>query len=154
MKKGICVLSILGLLMIGGCGKKEEKKVVKAKKPVVVAAVREEEVSDTYSSDGTLAPQEKVEHTIDTQGTVVQVYKKNGDKVKKGEVIVRFRDASAESVYNSASANVEAARYNLEATRSNYEKFRKLYDKELVSQLEYLNYKNAYTNAQGFSGGR
>lgn len=139
MKKGLFILTAAAILMTA-CGKKEEAEVVKPKKPVVVSQVKQEQVSDIYTTDGTIVPQEKVNHTLDTQGTVSTVLKKNGDFVKKGEVIVRFTDAKAES-------NFAAAKANLQSTKNNFEKFNKLYEKQMVSQLEFLNYRDAYTNA-------
>ncbi|MGL4970886.1 MAG: efflux RND transporter periplasmic adaptor subunit [Cetobacterium sp.] len=139
MKKGLFILSTAAIL-VTACGKKEEIVVEKVKKPVVVSKIVKEEVADVYTTDGSLAPQEKVNHTLDTQGTVAVVLKKNGDFVKKGEVVVKFIDAKVESSF-------EAAKFNLQSTKNNYEKFNKLYEKQMVSQLEFLNYRDAYTNA-------
>lgn len=139
MKKGLFILTAAAILMTA-CGKKEEAVVEKTKKPVVASQVKKEQVSDIYTTDGTIVPQEKVNHTLDTQGTVSTVLKKNGDFVKKGEVIVKFTDAKAESNYDAAKAN-------LQSTKNNFEKFNKLYEKQMISQLEFLNYRDAYTNA-------
>ncbi|MGL6024667.1 MAG: efflux RND transporter periplasmic adaptor subunit [Cetobacterium sp.] len=138
MKKGLLILS--AAVLITACGKKEEVIIEVAKKPVVTIEVSNKDVSDVYTTDGSLAPQEKVNHTIDTQGTVAVVLKKNGDFVNKGELVVKFTDLKVESSY-------EAAKFNLESTKNNYEKFNKLYEKQMVSQLELLSYKDAYTNA-------
>lgn len=139
MKKGLYILSALALLMTA-CGKKEEAVIEKPKKPVIVTTVVKEEVSDLYITDGTILPQEKVNHTLDSQGTVVTVLKQNGDFVKKGEVVVKFKDATTEANYN-------AAKFNYESTKNNFEKFNKLYEKQMVSQLEFLSYRDAYANA-------
>ncbi|WP_432204538.1 efflux RND transporter periplasmic adaptor subunit [Cetobacterium somerae] len=139
MKKGLFILSTAAILMTA-CGKKEEVVVAKPKKPVVASQVVKEQVADVYTTDGAIVPKEKVNHTLDTQGTVSTVLKKNGDSVKKGEVIVKFTDAKVES-------NFEAAKANLQSTKNNFEKFNKLFEKQMVSQLEFLNYRDAYTNA-------
>lgn len=146
MKKIACIAFSLALLV--GCGK-EEKTKEKEKKPVKVMAVKKENVSDIYTTDGNLVPEEKVNHTLDTQGTVVTIYKNNGDFVNKGEVVVKFRDASAEAAYNTANANYQAAKFNLESSKNNFSKFERLYKKQMVSQLEFLNYRDTYTNALG-----
>ncbi|MCQ8212436.1 efflux RND transporter periplasmic adaptor subunit [Cetobacterium somerae] len=139
MKKGLFILTAAAILMTA-CGKKEEAVVEKPKKPVIASQVKQEQVADVYTTDGAIVPKEKVNHTLDTQGTVSTVLKKNGDSVKKGEVIVKFTDAKVES-------NFEAAKANLQSTKNNFEKFNKLYEKQMVSQLEFLNYRDAYTNA-------
>ncbi|MGL4997483.1 MAG: efflux RND transporter periplasmic adaptor subunit [Cetobacterium sp.] len=139
MKKGLLILSA-AVLLVTACGKKEEVVLEVAKKPIEVVKVFKEEVSDVYTTDGSLVPQEKVDHTLETQGTVASVLKKNGDFITKGELVVKFTDLKVESSY-------EAAKFNLESTKNNYEKFNKLYEKQMVSQLELLSYKDAYTNA-------
>ncbi|MGL4988063.1 MAG: efflux RND transporter periplasmic adaptor subunit, partial [Cetobacterium sp.] len=87
MKKGFLILSVAAVL-VTACGKKEEVIIEKVKKPVVSATVMNQQVSDMYTTDGTLVPQEKVDHTLETQGTVSVVLKKNGDFVNKGELVV------------------------------------------------------------------
>ncbi len=139
MKKGL----IVGLMMIGliSCGEKKEEKVeTKPKKHVVATRVVKEEISDRYYTDGVIVPQEKVAHSLDTKGTVQAVLKKNGDRVKKGEVVAKFKDATLESAYFSAKTKYELA-------KSNFEKFGDLYKKDMISQVEYFNYKDTYANA-------
>ena len=147
MKKGLLVLSTL--LLLASCGKTEEVVIEKTKKPVVVTEVKNEVVSDTYLTDGNILPQEKVNYTLNTQGTVVSVLKQNGDFVKKGEVVAKFKDAAAEASYQSAKANLDASKFNLESTKTNYDKFSSLYNKQMISQLEFFSYRDAYTNAVG-----
>lgn len=149
MKKGLYLLSAVALLLTA-CGKKtEEVKVKVEKKPVVISTVKDEEVSDLYMTDGTLLPQKRVNHTLDSQGTVKVILKKNGDFVKKGEVVVKFTDAAAEASYESARASFEASKYNLESAKKNFNKFSTLYDKQMISEVEFLNYRNTYTDALG-----
>ncbi|MGL5088497.1 MAG: efflux RND transporter periplasmic adaptor subunit [Cetobacterium sp.] len=139
MKKGLLILSA-AILLVTACEKKEEVVIETVKKPIEVVKVFKEEVSDVYTTDGSLVPQEKVDHTLETQGTVASVLKKNGDFITKGELVVKFTDLKVESSY-------EAAKFNLQSTKNNYEKFNKLYEKQMVSQLELFSYKDAYTNA-------
>lgn len=148
MKKTVCLAITLAALAVG-CGKDKEEKKEIIKKPVIAKAVKKEQVSDVYTTDGNLVPEAKVNHTLDSQGTVVTIYKKNGDFVKKGEIVVKFKDAAAEAAYNSAKANYESAKFNLESSRSNFGKFEKLYKKQMISELEFLNYRDTYTTAKG-----
>lgn len=149
MKKGIYLLSVVAL-MLTACGKKEEETIAKVeKKPVIVSDVIKEEISDLYVTDGTLLPQERVNHTLDSQGTVKTIFKKNGDFVNKGDIVVKFTDAAAEASYESARANFESAKYNLESAKKNFNKFSTLFDKQMISEIEFLNYRNTYTDALG-----
>lgn len=140
MKKILTVgLMVFGLI---SCGEKKEETVVKKpKKHVIASRVVREEIADRYLTDGIIVPQEKVAHSLDTKGTVQVVLKKNGDRVKKGEIVAKFKDETLESAYFSAKTKFELA-------KNNYEKFKKLYDKDMISQIEFFNYKDSYVNAR------
>lgn len=145
---------LISLLVVGGlftaCGKKEAEKPVEAKhKNVIVENVKMDTISDSYQSDATIVPLDKVDHSIDGTGTIKRIYKKNGDTVKKGELVVSLTDSQTEAEYNSAKANFESAKYALDSAKNNYNKYQKLYDQQMVSQLEFLDYKNRYTDALG-----
>lgn len=137
------------ILLLTACGKKENVELEKVKKVVEISKVERNTISDIYLSDGTLEPREKIEHTLDTQGTVVSILKKNGDFVKKDEVVVTFKDSDAKASYQTAKANYEAAKSNFESSKNNFKKFKTLYDQQMISQIEYLNYKDQYSNAEG-----
>ncbi|WP_027128949.1 efflux RND transporter periplasmic adaptor subunit [Fusobacterium perfoetens] len=141
MKKLLC-LSLLSTFIFIGCGKKEEvKEVVVKPKYVVTEEVQTRELSQTFRSDAVLEPENKVDHTTEKGGTIEKIYKKNGDYVKKGEVVMKLSDADTEAAYNSSKALFNVA-------NNNFKKFKKLYAEELISYLEYVEYENAYSTAK------
>ncbi|MGL6153742.1 efflux RND transporter periplasmic adaptor subunit [Cetobacterium sp. SF1] len=149
MKKYLYLVLVTGVLLTG-CGKKEDNKVEeKPHKNVVVSEVKTDEISDTYESDATIVPEGKVDHTLDGTGTVKKLYKKNGDIVKKGDIVVELTDSKTKANYLSAKAAYDSAKFTLESTKNNFDKYQKLYKEQLVSQLEFLDYKNKYTDAIG-----
>ena len=149
IKKIGSILAIVVLL--ASCGEKEivESKVEEMRKNVKVIDVRRDKIADTYISDSTIVPKEKVDHTIDAEGTVKSINKKNGDLVSKGEIIVEMTDPTTEANYLATKASLAAAKAAFDVAKNNYEKYQVLYKKDLVSQLEYLEYKNRFTEAQG-----
>lgn len=145
-------LLLLAVALFVSCGKKdkqEDVKVEEVKKNVRVVDVKKDRIADTYIADSTVVPKEKVDHTIDAEGTVKKIHKKNGDAVKKGEVIVELTDSATEANYLSTKAGLAAAKASYDAAKNNYDKYKILYGKQLVSQLEYLEYQNRFTDAQG-----
>jgi RND family efflux transporter MFP subunit len=144
---------ILSLVIFLVACKKEDavnkNKIEEIRKNVKVVDVKKDKIADTYVSDSIIVPKEKVDHTIDADGKVKNIHKKNGDIVKKGEIIVELTDPTTEANYFSTKAGLAAAKAAFDVAKNNYEKYQILYKKDLVSQLEYLEYKNRFTEAQG-----
>lgn len=161
MKKILTIFLAASLLLVA-CGKDkestktketkqetattEEQKVVKS---VEVAAVTKREMSKLFESSAVWEPLAKVDFSTDKGGTVKTIYKKNGEYVKKGEVIVKLSDAQTEADFLQAKANYVSATSNFNIAKNNYQKFKTLYDKQLISYLEFSNYEASYTSAQG-----
>ena len=160
MKKILTIFLAASLLLVA-CGKdkEEEKKDTKqevvateeqqAVKAVEVAAVTKREMSKLFESSAVWEPLAKVDFSTDKGATVEKIYKKNGEYVKKGEVIVKLSDAQTEADFLQAKANYQSATSNYNISRNNYQKFKTLYDKQLISYLEFSNYEATFTSAQG-----
>ena len=160
MKKILTIFLAASLLLVA-CGKdkEEEKKDTKqevvateeqqAVKTVEVAAVTKREMSKLFESSAVWEPLAKVDFSTDKGATVEKIYKKNGEYVKKGEVIVKLSDAQTEADFLQAKANYQSATSNYNISRNNYQKFKILYDKQLISYLEFSNYEATFTSAQG-----
>ena len=160
MKKILTIFLAASLLLVA-CGKdKEEKKETtkqeatvtdeqKSVKSVEVAEVKTREMSKLFDSSAVWEPLAKVDFSTDKGGTVKKIFKKNGEFVKKGEVVVKLSDAQTEADFLQAKANYQTATSNYNIARNNYQKFKTLYDKQLISYLEFSNYEASYTSAQG-----
>jgi len=161
MKKILTILLATSLLLVA-CGKDKEKEETKETKQEVatteeqqvvksveVSAVTTREMSKLFESSAVWEPLAKVDFSTDKGGTVKTIYKRNGEYVKKGEVIVKLSDAQTEADFLQAKANYVSATSNYNIARNNYQKFKTLYDKQLISYLEFSNYQASYTSAQG-----
>src|SRR5450830_1900549 len=140
-------------------------KVLAAKKTASALAVRRAGVSSMYvvapqdvatltTVSGTVAPLRSATLTAQAQGTITGVYKKEGDFVKAGEVLVSIdsaaRDnqlAQAESNYQTSLLNIETANTtDLAASKIQLETALK---KAQIKQLsEEANLENATVSAQ------
>lgn len=149
MKKAKYLVFILMLILVG-CGKKQETAKVEPKvKYVVTEEAKDRVMNQVFRSDAILEPHGKVDHKTEKGGTIEKILKKNGDKVKKGELVMVLSDGPTESAYFTAKANYASAKSAMDIAKNNYEKFKKLYAQQLVSYLEYVNYENNYINAKG-----
>ena len=136
MKK-ILIIALSCAIAFAGCGKKkEEKKVVEKVKYVVTEPAEMRKMSQIFDTDAILVPEAKIDHKTEKGGTVEKLYKKNGEAVKKGDLVIKLKDIPTEANYN-------AARVSYKIAKNNYKKFKSLYDKELISYLEYINYENS-----------
>lgn len=142
-------LILLLILVMAGCGKKEEEVIEKKVKYVITEPAATRKMNQVFKSDAVLEPKNKVNHKTEKGGTIEKILKRNGDTVKKGELVMELSDAATESSYFTAKANYTSALSSLNIAKSNYDKFKNLYQKELVSYLEYVGYENTYVGAKG-----
>ena len=125
------------------------KVIEKPAKYVVTEGVKTRTMNQIFRSDAVLEPKDKINHQTEKGGTIVKILKKNGDKVKKGELVMVLSDSATESAYFTSKADYASSKASMEIAKNNYEKFKKLYDEQLVSYLEYVNYENNYISARG-----
>lgn len=148
--KNLKYILLCGLVFLTGCGKEKETKVVeKPAKVVTIEQAQNREMNQIFRTDAIFEPKEKVNHQVDRGGTIEKILKKNGDKVKAGELVMVFSDGNTQASFYSAKANYNSTKAGLDIARNNYNKYKKLYNEKLISYLEYINYENAYINATG-----
>lgn len=148
MKK-LFYLALASLLLFAGCGKKEEAQPVEKIKYVTTEPAQIRKMSQIFRTDAVLEPEGKIVHTTEQGGTIEKILKRNGDRVKKGEVVMELTDSATESTYFSAKANYVSSEASYKIAENNYKKFKTLYEKQLISYLDYVDYENAYVNAKG-----
>lgn len=147
-RKGIIGL-FLGIMLFTACGKKATEEVKAPAKNIVSEKIAMREMSQVFQSDAVLEPKEKVSHNTEKGGTIEKIYKKNGDSVKKGDLIISFSDPLTKASYLKSLADFQTAQSSYRIAQGNYGKFKQLYDRGLVSHLEYVNYENAFVAARG-----
>lgn len=137
-------------LFFTGCKKEtvEEVKVQEGKK-VVTTKITKRELTDRYEADSVAVPKEKVNYIAESSGIVTKINKKNGDKVKAGDIILERTDATVEAEYSSARAAYQSAKETLQTAKNNHDKYKKLYDNGNASEKEYTDIRNRYTDAEG-----
>lgn len=147
--KRIAVLLIL--IAIIGCGKENSSNVSKKENLKVVKSLElnEQKLANVKNYNGELKPKEEMKIVTPTGGDIKEVYFKNGDRVKKGEVIVEIFNADVEANYYEAQGQMLKAKSTYSTEKISFEKYQKLYAKEIISENDYLSVKNRYETAQG-----
>ena len=123
--------------------KKENIKIVKSIK------LEEKTIANIKNYNGELKPQQEMKIVTTTGGDIEEIYFKNGDRVKKGEVIAKISNADVEASFFEAQGQLLKAKSTYSTEKISFEKYKKLYEKEIISENDYLAIKNRYETAQG-----
>lgn len=136
LKYPIGLLALLTVLALTGCDRAAADKNAKgapAGPPVIqVVALKTEKhpVKEALSLVGTLAANESVEVKSEIDGVIQKILFKEGDAVKKGQLLVQLDETRLASSLAEAEAN-----YAL--SKANYERSKELLKGELISKQEY-----------------
>jgi len=132
----ICALALLTALALTGCDRAAAEKNAKsapAGPPVIqVIAVKAEKrpVKEALALVGTLAANESVEIKSEIDGVIQEILFKEGDTVKKGQLLVRLDETRL-------AASLAEAEANFALSKANFERSKALLKGELISQQEY-----------------
>ena len=158
-KKYIIIMAIVTvvLIVVAIVAKKDNKGLKVAVEKVTVRNIVEE-----VTASGTIYPENEVKISPDVSGEIIDLYVKEGDTVKQGQLLVRINPdiyqtqlEQAKAGFNNAkasSANVQAqllrTRSNVELQRKNFEMQQKLFKDKVISQQEYNNAEAQYEMAK------
>jgi len=119
--------------------------------PVSVEAAEYGDIIETVSANGKIQPAQDVIISPYISGEVVELYVKEGDEVKTGDLLVKIDPEIYISAYERAEANLNSQQANLanakarlaqseasyKNTRISYERNKKLWEENVISQSEY-----------------
>ena len=139
----IILISFLGKKM-GWWGKPDFLK-------VSIEKVEKRSIIETVSASGKVQPELEVKISPDVPGEIVELYVKEGQEVKKGDLLCKIKPDLYEAAVNRSSAAVNTAKVNLanskarlaqvkanfENIKSNFERNKKLFEQGAISQQEY-----------------
>jgi HlyD family secretion protein len=129
---------------------------------VAVEKAKKRTIVETVSASGKIQPEVEVKISPDVSGEVVELTVKEGDKVKKGDLLARIKPDIYESNYeqmqaalNSQKANEANAKARLAQVNAQYINAKSTFDRNdalwketAISQSEYDAAKSAYAVAK------
>lgn len=98
--------------------------------PVSGIVASAKDLSNTISVSGTILPNESVELRVESSGIVSKIYFKEGQKVRKGELLLTLDDEELQ-------AQLQKVKFNQKLYADNENRQRLLLKKEAISQEEY-----------------
>ncbi len=136
MLKRILVL-LITVLVLGACGKEAVEEKIEVKKPIKTIELKIENLSKKI--EGATSLEAKLESKKTSPGgDIVDIYFKNGDRVKEGDIVIKLEDDGVESRYKQSLANYLSA-------KANYERIEKFAQLDIENGLKQA--KAAYTSA-------
>ncbi len=103
-------------------------------------------LATTYSA--TIQGQQEIAVNPEVSGKITSVKIKEGDKVKKGQILFVIDQVPYQAAYNSAVANVEAAKVSVASAQLDYDSNVTLYENNVISNFELTQSLNALSSAK------
>lgn len=152
---GAIIALLIVLKLTGVIGKEQIEK-------VTVEKAGEKTVIETVTASGKIQPETEVKLSSEVSGEVTELLVKEGDVVKKGQLLCKVRPDILQSgyeravaSYNSQKASVAASEQQLVQSQANfvnaeatYKRNVELYNKKVISAAEFDNAKAAYLTAK------
>ena len=147
---GLAVIVTLGLVAMAVLRGRSSKVT-----PVQFARVRQENITSRVRAPGKIEPETQVKVSADVMGKIVQLPVKEGDPVKRGQLMLQLDDTQYRAGFNQARAALATARARVreaEATfkvvDTNFARQRSLFEQNLLSQAEWDQATNTHESAR------
>jgi HlyD family secretion protein len=148
---GVVVLVVLLVVLskTGSIGNKDEGKEVET------AQVKEITLTETVSATGKVQPEIEVKISSEVSGEIIELPVKEGQTVKRGQLLVRVNPdlyqsgvSRSRASLSTTKAGLSQAEAQLKEAKANYDRNRKLFDKGVISKSEWDKIVSAYEVAQ------
>ena len=151
---GVLLLALILIALFGGS--KEEIIAVQTEK------VMKRDITQTVAATGKINPEFKVPITSEVTGEIVNLPVEEGDRVKKGQLLIKIKGDAYVAQQERAQANLQASEANLQMRKAeldkvtqDYNRMKELHGKSLASDSEletaksnYLSTKAQYESAE------
>lgn len=108
-------------------------------------------ITEIVTASGKIQPETEVKISPDVSGEIVELYVKEGDDVKKGDLLLKIKPDIYMSAVDRAEASVNSAKANLANSeaylaqieakhtqiRNSFERSKKLWEQETISEADY-----------------
>ncbi|MEO8235171.1 MAG: efflux RND transporter periplasmic adaptor subunit [Flavobacterium sp.] len=149
---GLVVTTVVGAIYLkksGAIGDNNKGKEVE------IAAIAQRTVIETVSGTGKIQPEIEVKISSEVSGEIIALPVKEGQTVKKGDLLVRVNPKLYTQGLNRSQAGLSNTKAGLSQTdaqfkesKASYERSKKLYDKGIISRAEWDKSVATYEGAQ------
>ncbi len=128
---GVGVLVVILIIVVMNVKFKGKAIEVKAEK------VKKGEIKSIVSAPGRVSPKNDVNISSDIMGKLIKLNVREGDKVKRGDVISELDRTREEAAVEVARSSLLSAKASYEMKSTSFERTKKLYEKLLISKEEF-----------------
>ncbi|MCS3644732.1 efflux RND transporter periplasmic adaptor subunit [Salinibacter ruber] len=148
--RGSLVLPLVLGLLLSACGGDAPTPPADERDPVAVetatAATTTAPQAGRYT--GTIQGTRRVPLSTKMMGTITRLSVEEGDRVRKGETLVRIRSQNVEAQREQVQARLREARAARDNAETQFERIRALREKDSATEQEFDNAQTAYERAQ------
>ncbi len=146
---GIGVL-VTAVLVVGAVVRGNRSKIT----PVQFARVRSEDITARVRAPGKIEPKTQVKVSADVMGKIITLPVKEGDHVRRGQLMLQLDDTQyraalgqARAALATAQARTQEAEASFKIVDTNYARQRALFEQKLLSQAEWDQATNTHQSA-------
>ncbi len=147
---GLGLLIVVVILIVAFSGNKET--II----PVQLEKVQKRNITQVVSATGKINPIYQVVLTPEVTGEIVELPVKEGDFVKKGQLLIKIKPDIYIAQRNRAEASLQASKSDLNVRKANLDQLEKeytrvkgLYEKGLASESDLESSKSSYLQSLG-----
>jgi HlyD family secretion protein len=122
---------------------------------VQLARVRSEDITSRVRAPGKIEPKTQVKISADIMGKITHLLVKEGDAVRRGQLMLQLDDTQYRSLWDQSRAAAAAAKARLRESQatlrqveSNYARQKSLYEQKLLSQAEWEQAQTTFESAR------
>lgn len=159
---GVLLGIVVLLLIIAAIGKQKNWFGKGDLQQVAIEKSEKRAIVETVTASGKINPETEVKLSSEVSGEIIGLYVKEGDSVKKGDLLVEINPSIYEAQASQASANVSQVKANLlsaeatlknqqtqfEQAQRNFERQKQLYNEKIISDQEFDQAKMSLRTAQ------
>jgi HlyD family secretion protein len=147
-KKKVIIFSIIGLLaivlgLVLFLGSKKEPILA-----VQVEKVKKHTITQVVTATGKIQPEVQVKISPEVSGEIVALPVKEGQKVRKGDLLMKIKPDVYIAQRDQFSAGLLQSKANLNRTEPEFKRIESLHKKGLVSETEYDQARAAYETSK------
>jgi HlyD family secretion protein len=151
----ILAASAVVLLLFFGIGKKSGWFGQEAYVKVAVEVGELRNITEIITANGKIQPEKEVKISPDVSGEIVELAVKEGDKVKKGQFLLKIKPENyimarnrTEASLNNAKARERQAEAQLQMRQLDYERSKVLFSQKAISEAEFEQSETNYNSAK------
>ena len=147
-KLGVGIFILAGSMLIGtltGIIKTEEVQQVETEK------VKRRSITETVSASGKIQPEVEIKISPDVSGEIVELLVKEGNRVNKGDLLLKIKPDIYKSILernkasvNTAKANLAKSKAQLAESKASFNRNKRLYNQEAISLSEFEQIEATY----------